>query len=98
MGISGVHLATILGGVAVALISYFIKSFFDSLRSDIRTLAQAVHELRGSFRPLREDIKENTVQLARAQTELKAIWRYIDAPKRSSDASVVNQNGPSSTS
>lgn len=80
--------------MGVALIVYFIKSYFDGIKSDLKTTGKDVSELRGSFEPLRRDIKENTVALAAIKAELTAVWRYIDAPKRSSDASDANKNGP----
>ena len=76
----------ILIALVVAVVVYFIKSFFNSLRSDVKGLSEQVSKLEGSFEPLRKDIKENTIQLASAQAELKAVWRYIDAKPRSSDA------------
>jgi len=75
-------------GLGTLLVAYFIKGYFDSMKLEIARLS-------GNFEPLRKDLKENTVALASVQAELKAVWRYIDAPRRASDAKPTPKNGGS---
>ena len=89
----GEQSAKVIIGLVIAAVVYFVKSYFDGIKSDIKSVSKEVSELRGSFDPLRKDIKDNTVALATAEANLSALWRFVDAPKRKSDASTSNKNG-----
>ena len=72
--------------VVVALFTYLVRSYFATIKTDLKELSGTISRLDGKLESLRETIKDNTIELAKNQSELKAIWRYIDAPKRNSDA------------
>lgn len=65
----------------VSTIGFLIRSLLNNIYKELL-------ELKGSFEPIRKDLKENTVEMIQLKSELKAIWRYIDAPKRNTDRSA----------
>lgn len=83
----------------LALVPVFATAFIGVVTFMIRGYAAGVHKAiadvrlelgrtQGELKALHEDIRENTIAVTRATTELKAVWRYIDnAPRRASDRS-----------
>lgn len=72
-------------------LSFLIAFFFRQMRRDALRGARAVAELKGYLTSLQAEIRSNTIELTKAATEIRAIWRYIDnAPRRASDVQPVN--------
>lgn len=83
-----------------ALLTYLAHSYFSRILSDIKSLKDALDhqgkshaELAGSFKVLHHDMERYASTLRDTTKELHAVWRYIDAPKRSSDQKTINGKG-----
>jgi uncharacterized coiled-coil DUF342 family protein len=69
----------------LAVIGFLIRSYFNQIKKDIVDLSNSIAKLEGKFSPLHDDLKGNTIELTKLQSELKALWRFVEAPKRRSE-------------
>lgn len=69
----------------VALFSYLVKSYFKKISETLDCMRQSISKLEGNLEILNKDIRENTIESATLRSEVKAVWRFVDAQKRASD-------------
>lgn len=69
----------------LAVIGFLIRSYFASMNKDIQRLGENITKLEAKLDPVHNDLKSSTIELIKVQQELKAVWKYIDAPKRASE-------------
>lgn len=69
----------------LAVIGFLIRSYFASMNKDIQRLSENIAKLEAKLDPIHADLKSSTVELIKVQQELKAVWKFIDAPKRASE-------------
>lgn len=69
----------------LAVIGFLIRSYFASMNKDIQRLGENIAKLEAKLDPVHNDLKSSTIELIKVQQELKAVWKYIDAPKRASE-------------
>lgn len=82
------ELIMVLATGVMGLFTYLLRSYFASIKSDLKVTEEKVAKLEGKLDILREDIKSGQIATTVAQGELKAIWRYIDKPGRSTDGDL----------
>lgn len=73
-----IAISAVLLSCLMSVLGFLIRSLLNNIQKDISNLA-------GSYEPLRKDLKENTEELVKLRTEIKAVWRYIDAQPRQTD-------------
>ncbi len=69
----------------IGVIGFLIRSYFASINKDIHQLGVNIAKLETKLDPIHSDLKSSTIELIKVQQELKAVWKYIDAPKRASE-------------
>lgn len=69
----------------LAVIGFLIRSYFASMNKDIQRLGENIAKLEAKLDPVHNDLKSSTIELIKVQQELKAVWKFIDAPKRASE-------------
>lgn len=75
----------VLGPAIMAVLAFIGKSVVGQIRRDLLAIEKDIARVEGSLSTLQADMRANTVAVTQATSELKAIWRFIDAPKRASD-------------
>lgn len=85
MTVSLDQIVTLIATAALGAVAFLIKHFFAGIRADVGRVEKDVASLAGRVESLQSDIRANTTEMARASSELRAIWRFIDAPKRATD-------------
>lgn len=82
---SEIEIAIVTGmvGGSVALLFFFIKSYFTALMTQIS-------ELKGAIEVMRRDLHDSREAIVQARSELKAVWRTLDGPQRASDGRNLN--------
>lgn len=75
--------------LVIGAFAFLAKGLVSRIEKDLAKLGKEVAKLDGKLDALQRDIRENTVQSAKLGSEVSAVWRFIDAPKRASD----NNNG-----
>lgn len=78
-------LIQVLAPAIMAVLAFLGKSVVSQIRRDLKTIDKDISRLEGGIAALQTDMRANTVAVTQAASELKAIWRFIDAPKRASD-------------
>jgi hypothetical protein len=75
-------------------IGFFVRAYFKQLEKMVhesaKDSAQTLGELKGQLTMMQTDLRSNTIEITKASTELRAVWRFIDATPRASDIA----NGP----
>lgn len=96
MNIQDLIIGAFVGGAAT-LIIFFVKEYFRSLRPKdppngqkaIDTRFQSVEKdiarIEGSIKTIDDRSHKSYEKLVEIQSELKAVWRTIDPPSRTSD-------------
>lgn len=79
------HLSELFVAGGAGLVTFLVKHYFDRLHQDIARVGQSLAKLDGKLEVLQADIRTNSIELTRAVSELRAIWRWIDAKPRATD-------------
>jgi hypothetical protein len=89
-----IALVTAAAPCMLAGIGFFVRSYFKHIEKAIhdhaRESAASMGELKGQLTTMQTDLRTNTIEITKASTELRAVWRFIDAAPRASDTA----NGP----
>lgn len=64
-------LAAIVGPAFFGVLAFFAKGYFGQLRDELKLLSAEIHRLD-------RNIRELTVELAQANSDLRAIWRLVE--------------------
>lgn len=75
----------VLGPAIMAVLAFIGKSVVGQIRRDLLAIEKDIARVEGALSSLQADMRANTVAVTQATSELKAIWRFIDAPKRATD-------------
>jgi len=84
----GALIISVVGLILGVLISYYFKSIrddLDKIEVEVISNGKIVAALGALLKQLSKDIRANTDEQRDMNRELRAIWRYVDAPKRSTD-------------
>lgn len=73
----------------LALAGFVARTVAANIRKDIRSVEKDLARIEGTLGALQTELRANTVALTQAASELKAVWRWIDADKRASDRGGV---------
>ena len=73
----------------LGLFTYLIRSYFSNIRNDIKNVAEKVSAIDGKLDLISNEVTKRVIDATRTDSEVKAIWRYIDPPKRGSDAGNI---------
>lgn len=69
-----------------ALFTYLGKSFLKRFSENQKKLYQEMIKIEGKLDMLAVELRKNTIENAKLQTEVKAVWRFIDrSHQRASD-------------
>lgn len=83
MSTVSVELGKLIVGAAgtglVTLFFFLIRSYFNRMLTDISKLT-------GSVETMRRDLHDTREEMIVARSEIKALWRTVDAPRRASDS------------
>lgn len=61
----------LVGTSLFGLFTFLVKSYFSKIN-------ESIAKLEGGLDPLRTDLKENTIELIKIQSDLKLVWKYIE--------------------
>lgn len=79
------HIIEMIIASFFGVMAFLVHHYFISIRRGILDVHKDVAKLEGRLDALQSDVRSHSVELTRAITELKAVWRWIDAPKRATD-------------
>lgn len=70
----------------LGLFTFLIRSYFSNIRKDIKNVSDKVMAIDGKLDYINTELTKRIVESTKIDSEVKAIWRLIDPPRRRSDA------------